>query len=435
MINLIFFDDDISSKQNGIGTFRDQLMNCLKNRIDVHFTLVSLNSETSEICHTNLSNSISQISFPIINDGNWRVIGPIIATVLSFHIPDNENNAFIVNHSPCVDFISSIKQVYQLSKFIFVIHDQGWCSALLGSDTLLRTILNGNSQDAEIDTSLCSRIQNYCFMEAQLYNMVDLVVCLSVFTAKIVNEIYGISMQKIKVIPNGFTSRKFNKISKKQAREKLKIALDDKIIVYAGRASHYKGIEPLMSAIKILREKESKIKCVFCGPIDGFAAYSSMISQIASSLIFTGFLSKEELHTWFCAADLGIIPSYSEQFGYSAIEMADSGLLMVVSDCNGLREIFQDGKNCFAAQIGQDVFNMEYFSKNIAHAIEQALTASKDVRSIYKKNIREFIKKGLSAEQMALSYLEAAEKLTYKTSSSNNFSSHVQIKVLNTNNH
>lgn len=67
------------------------------------------------------------------------------------------------------------------------------------------------------------------------------------------------------------------------------------------------------------------------------------------------------------------MPSYSEQFGYSAIEMINYGLPLVVSDGNGLCDMFIDGQDAYVARIG-NVTDVNEFAQNLAMKIDQMLS-------------------------------------------------------------
>ena len=60
---------------------------------------------------------------------------------------------------------------------------------------------------------------------------------------------------------------------------------------------------------------------------------------------FTGFVSKEQLYELYAIADLGVVPSIHEEFGYVAAEMMLNKLPIIVNDTTGLKEITDNGKH------------------------------------------------------------------------------------------
>ena len=111
------------------------------------------------------------------------------------------------------------------------------------------------------------------------------------------------------------------------------------------------------------------------------------------------------------AADVGVMPSYSEPFGYSAIEMADRGLPIVVSDGSALGDIYHDNENAFVAPIGTDVTKRALYAQSIKEAITRALDSSSYIRRrLYRKN-KEYINTRYSAAAMCDSYLGVFQSL------------------------
>lgn len=148
-----------------------------------------------------------------------------------------------------------------------------------------------------------------------------------------------------------------------------------------------------------------------CGNMTAFANYTPVIRSRASAFIFTGQMPRAELPIWYAAADLGIMPSYSEPFGYSAVEMADRGLPLVISDGTALADMYHEGENAFVAHIGPDVTQTHFFANEIALAIARALDSPKStLRRLVKRN-NELIDSRYSAETMKNNYLTMLRSL------------------------
>lgn len=96
--------------------------------------------------------------------------------------------------------------------------------------------------------------------------------------------------------------------------------------------------------------------------------FLASIKHISSKIITTGFISKKELKEWYRIVDIGIIPSYYEQCPYVAIEMMMYGLPIVVSDANGLRDMFTDKENAVVVPLG-DRQNSKEFTGHIRDAL------------------------------------------------------------------
>ncbi|MDE5900345.1 MAG: glycosyltransferase family 4 protein [Muribaculaceae bacterium] len=398
-----FIDEHDSSKQNGIGTFRDLLLPRLAAEPGVEVALISLNSDYSEPTVTKREFG-REYSLPLFDGGRWRVNGRTICRMLRKKIRDSRRNVFIINHSPCVEFIREIKSAYPESKVAFIIHDQGWCAPLLGCRRLFREIVTDGIIPDTVSEKTASHIRSYTQVERDIYAEADRVVCLSPSTHTLLREVYGTEAAKISLIPNGYAATKKRRPSKPEARKALDIAPDEKLLIFAGRPARYKGIEALLMAMKRLRAKDPKLRCVMCGHMGGFGDFGPLLRKVASGLIFTGLIPKNELRKWYAAADVGVMPSYSEQFGYSAMEMAESGLRLVTSDGPGLCDIFKDGENAFVAEIGSDVTDFDRYSRSLQLAIEQALHASPQISRKIIARCRKTAREDYSADKMASGY-------------------------------
>lgn len=402
-----FIDESDSSEKNGIGTYRNQFLSGMSSHRAIRTFLIALNSN-----YKVLSKKTSTIYVPCINGRNWRASAAIICPLLRMHIEDREENIFILNHSPCSEFMKTLREVFPLSKTIFVVHDQGWCAPLLGDEKLLSDILEHNISN-RVSSQTIKFVRDYCEEEKNIYSLSDAVVCLSSETYHIITNIYNINASKVYLIPNGILGTEWQKtcMTKEDIREKLCVHRGTKLVLFAGRPAKYKGIEALFMSIRMLQHKYTDFRLVVCSALAGFSEYEHLISPISASLIFTGHLTKEQLQLWYRASDVGIISSYSEQCSYTALEMMDAQLPIIASNGNGMRSMFTDGSNAFIANIGKDVFNTPEYAKSISITIRTALKARQTTFDRYNNYSRELLNTKFSATRMIDSYCKLLEFL------------------------
>lgn len=409
-MKVIFVDELDSSRANGIGTFRRMLLPRLAAAEDTEVIVMGLNSGADRPA-VNETEDYTEYFFPIPQDGGWRENGAEIFDLFAEAVEDRADNVFIVNHSPCAPFIKELKKRFPKSKVVFVIHDQGWCGPLLGDTRLLKRIIVDGENPGNVSQETAEFVREYCGKEKEIYDIVDAIVALSPTCRRTLMKIYGVPGKKIFVIPNGYVRPELKRLSKKEARRKLGIGQDEEIAIYAGRTVRHKGIEPLLRAMAKLRKSHPKLRCVMCGSLSGFANYGSIIEPVAAGLILTGFISRDRLQTWYDAADIGVMPSYSEPFGYSGIEMADAGLPVVVADGNCLSDIYEDGVNGFVASIGRDVTKTGRLARSLAGKMDEALCCDNTTRQRIVREARRRIKERYSATRMAEAYLNMFNEL------------------------
>jgi len=151
----------------------------------------------------------------------------------------------------------------------------------------------------------------------------------------------------IQMIPCGTDIERFGHISRADARQVLGIPQADKIALYVGRFDPRKGIETLVRAMaqSQLRGKES-LRLIIGGgsrpgKCDGIERdrIEGIVNElgIADITHFPGRLGSENLHLYYAAADVGVVPSHYEPFGLVPIEAMASRTPVVGSDVGGLQ--------------------------------------------------------------------------------------------------
>ena len=96
--------------------------------------------------------------------------------------------------------------------------------------------------------------------------------------------------------------------------------------------------------------------------------------DIWSQIIFTGRIEKEVLYELYHIADIGIMSSLHEEFGFVAIEMMMNQLPVIVSDTGGLSEIVEDGISGLKVPVMNDskqqVIDVDALSAKMIQLIE-----------------------------------------------------------------
>lgn len=402
-INIIFVDEHNSSKQNGIGTYRDVLLPLLGHKKDFNIILISFNSDCFHLEVQKHDFGI-EYALPFVADGNWRGSGDIIWPLLRQYIPDNDRNIFMFNHSPSALNIASMKKMYPMSKVIFIIHDQGWCASLFGDASLLAAIEN-DGYSAKVSEETCANVHGYCANEHAIYDISDMIVCLSESTEHCLRTIYKVPDNKIARIFNGYPTDRCGFSSKEIARRKLGLMPDDEILAFVARPVPHKGIIAILKTVEKLRKKHPRVRCALMGNPGGFLNYWEIGGKIAPNLILPGQLSQKQLRQWYSASDIGVISSYTEQCSYAALEMMNAGITIVSSDGNGLCDMFTDRQDAFVAHIG-DVTDVESYTDRLAEKIEEAFSSSIKKRKHMASAARNLLRTKYSAEKMADRYAD-----------------------------
>jgi glycosyltransferase involved in cell wall biosynthesis len=112
------------------------------------------------------------------------------------------------------------------------------------------------------------------------------------------------------------------------------------LVVFLSRIDRKKGIDLLIPAFRKVLERFAKAKLLMAGSGDG--EYEQEMRRktqelgIAGSVEWLGFTDGAAKRNLFAAADLFVLPSYSENFGVAVIEAMAAGLPVVVTDQVGI---------------------------------------------------------------------------------------------------
>lgn len=367
-------DEHISSKQNGVGTYMQCLLNCMEG-LDVEVNFLSFNSEEKDFCFYK-RNGCNHYCFPICNGGRMLESGGLCWPVLKMYVVDNEENVFIVNHSPCVEFLKSLRELYKKSRIVFTIHDQGWTASLMGDKKRLREVISQSYPRKKLyETELfCKR---YFRQERRMYQIADEIICLSKSTKDLLCDTYKISRGKIHLIPNGYTGTHSQcaLTIRQQLRKELGIEQDEQVLLFVGRTVKAKGIDDLLMAFENLWKQNNRLHLVIAGEVFRLNDFTKLTPYSATHITYTGLISQEQLKKWYVAADIGVLPSYTEQCSYTGMEMMANNLLIVTTDGNGLTEMFRHEYNALIAQTKPN------FSENLEQTLWVALNLDEGMRA------------------------------------------------------
>ncbi len=144
------------------------------------------------------------------------------------------------------------------------------------------------------------------------------------------------------------------KIEKSIAREKLKIANGDKIILFFGLIRKYKGLDILLEAMSDERVRALNIKLLIAGEFyEDRKYYDDIIEkhQLQNNIILhAGFVATEDVKYYFSAADL-LTLTYrnATQSGVTQVAFHFEKPVLV-TDVGGLAEIIPQGKCGYVVQ-------------------------------------------------------------------------------------
>lgn len=413
MKQIFLIDEHISSQQNGVGTYVRHFAQMF-DATDTQVNIISFNAEVKELC-ISADNGIYRYDIPFCAQGDFLNIGELEFSLLSLYIEDNYNNIFFVNHSPCVDLLKAIRANFPKSKIVFTIHDQGWTIPLLGNSKCLEELKRNRLVKIEgLNHRVASFVVKYCNEEKKMYNIADAIICLSRSTYQLLHDFYGIDYHKLYFIPNCLPKAiNIPFIEKDEARKILHLNDSEKVLLYVGRTSKAKGIIELLRVFERICYKIKNVRLVIVGEVHSLEEFTKLTPTSCSQITYTGLISSERLALWYASADIGIIPSYTEQCSYAALEMMHTPGVVVTTDGWGLDEVFND-KNAIIAPIQRKSNEIEtkQLEENLYSALIKALTLEEPDLDALKIQCRTLLENRYNFDNVSLKYKKLLNDIT-----------------------
>lgn len=156
-----------------------------------------------------------------------------------------------------------------------------------------------------------------------------------------------------------------------------------KAIVFAGRLEEQKGVRFLLEALPLMKARGPRFHLLVCGTgaLDEALRRQAESLGVAEDVTFTGFVPKEQLVQIFHRADVGVMPSTWESFGYVALEMLACALPVIVTDVAGLSTIVEHGRSGYKVPTRHADGACEVDVPALADTLVAAMSADPDARA------------------------------------------------------
>lgn len=179
----------------------------------------------------------------------------------------------------------------------------------------------------------------YVPMQSFVGRRADRVITVSECSAREIERLMGIPSDRIRVVYNGIDTDVFNNLDGLPKKS-------NSLIFVGNTEDRKKGIIYLLQAIKML-ENECPVKLTI---IDGGAPEAQYVPALMQQINLNGRvtfarrLSGADLVKWYSAADIAVVPSMFEGFGFPAAEAMACGIPVIAFNAGALPELVADGK-------------------------------------------------------------------------------------------
>jgi glycosyltransferase involved in cell wall biosynthesis len=226
----------------------------------------------------------------------------------------------------------------------------------------------------------------------------------------IIKSEYSVRDEQISVVYNGMDPQPFIKPALKLElvrRLRRTVAKSgEKIVFFAGRLHPHKGIAALLESASFVVEQFPNVHYVMAGEPDSreFAQYLEQLINrypgLLHNVTWLGKIPRDDLATLYHIADLAVVPSVYEPFGYAAIEAMASGTPVIATNVGGLSEIVLHNKTGLLSPVQRK--EAEPHSIDIGALVSAQLSLLKDEALARKLGLagRRRVQDYFSAERM-----------------------------------
>lgn len=154
-----------------------------------------------------------------------------------------------------------------------------------------------------------------------------------------------VSSEKIEITPEAVDDKMLSIESKMRENDVKKIMgkfeIDKPYLFYVGNAHPHKNVEGLIKTFLVLQQQYPNLKLVLSGYDHYFWQRIKQENQY-KGIIYTGFVTDEELVALYKGAEAFIMPSFEEGFGIPLLEAMSCSCPVISSKAGSLSEVGGD---------------------------------------------------------------------------------------------
>lgn len=293
--------------------------------------------------------------------------------------------------------LNTLKKIAKLKPIVWTFHDM-WPITPHCAHSFEAPLRNGFWQCPSLEIFPPMAWHNEKYLERRkrkIYEQADFTIVTPSKWLKEKVEASLLGTKDVRLIYNGIDTTIFKPHPKKEAREKLNLPLDKKIILSViknGQSNPWKGGNYINDAINALTNQTEAIFICIGGDF------------INRQVINIPFIENEEiLALYYSASDILLHPSIAETFGLTIVEGMACGLPVISFVTGSIPELVENGWNGFLAEYKNGA--------NLIVKLKQILNLPPEKLKEMGQNSQNKVKSNFTLEMMTNNYLRLYNKI------------------------
>ncbi len=213
---------------------------------------------------------------------------------------------------------------------------------------------------------------------------------------------YKISTPTV-IIENGVDINKFKPRSKKEARKKLSLPENKKIILFTGWLIERKGIRYLLEGYSrvVKKHPESILLIIGEGPLKEKLQQTTKYLKLENQVVFLGRKHPDEMPHYISACDIFILPSLAEGMPNVVMEAMASGKAVIATNVQGTLDLLDN----------YGVLINPKSSNEIASSLDKLLKNPRLIEKLGKESRKSIIQRKLTWQESAKKYKKVYQEV------------------------
>ncbi|MFC2133360.1 glycosyltransferase family 4 protein [Bacteroidota bacterium] len=230
----------------------------------------------------------------------------------------------------------------------------------------------------KIDIKTVSTIHSFVKRFKNISFKSDVLIAVSKSIEKHLIDMYNIRKDKIIQLYNFIEPIDQNDIREvEELRNKLRIKIDDRILLFIGRIGKIKGCDVLISAFELLLKKFDNLKLIMIGSFESDELEPKVVSNNKIIYIYP----TANIKPYYDICDLVVLPSRVDPFPYVMLECGLARKPFIGGRTGGIEEFIEDGVNGLLVEPG----NVNELVRSITSCLIESDKLNVHKENLYKK--------------------------------------------------